>query len=196
MRFLYAKSVSSHALVSTGPWLLDENQSYEIGLSTDGPESRALIDRWMTNCITNHEHCKRSEDSSFLPTRLLAINNEIKPASFRLFMASECPPRSPYMTLSHCWGSQPVAKKLRLLKTTFSHLREEQPLESLPKTFRDAMTVASRLVLRYVWIDRLCIYQDSVEDRRLKTSNMKNKFTRVNFLIFLRLEVTMTMLIC
>jgi hypothetical protein len=73
-------------------------------------------------------------------------------------------------------GPQSVARKLRLLKTTFSGLREEQPLESLPKTFRDVMAVASHLGLKYVWIDRLCIYQDSVEDWRLEASAMKDVY--------------------
>ena len=34
----------------------------------------------------------------------------------------------------------------------------------MPKTFRDAVDCAHRLGVRYVWIDSLCIIQDSNED--------------------------------
>ena len=38
------------------------------------------------------------------------------------------------------------------------------PSRELPHTFQDAITVARRLQIRYLWIDSLCILQDSQED--------------------------------
>jgi hypothetical protein len=38
------------------------------------------------------------------------------------------------------------------------------PFESLQKTFKDAVTVTHQLGFRYLWIDSLCIIQDSVAD--------------------------------
>ncbi|KPM39859.1 hypothetical protein AK830_g6698 [Neonectria ditissima] len=45
-------------------------------------------------------------------------------------------------------------------------------LSSLPRTFRDAVSIARRLGLRYLWIDSLCIIQDSVKDWEIESSKM------------------------
>lgn len=63
-----------------------------------------------------------------------------------------------YGTLSHCWGlSQPTT-------TTTSNIAQHRmsiPMFELPKSFRDAIRVAATLALRYLWVDSLCIVQDS-----------------------------------
>ena len=38
------------------------------------------------------------------------------------------------------------------------------PLEDLPRTFLDAIHIARKLGIKYLWIDSLCIVQDSIED--------------------------------
>lgn len=42
----------------------------------------------------------------------------------------------------------------------------------LPKTILDSFTIAHRLGLRYIWADRLCIFQDSREDWSHEASRM------------------------
>jgi hypothetical protein len=51
------------------------------------------------------------------------------------------------------------------------------PIASLPKTFRDAISVARSLAFRYIWIDSLCIVQDSVEDWRQEAAYMQEIYT-------------------
>ncbi|KAN0096769.1 Heterokaryon incompatibility protein (HET) domain containing protein [Hyaloscypha variabilis] len=46
------------------------------------------------------------------------------------------------------------------------------PLETLPKTFQDAISITRELGLRYIWIDSLCIIQDSPEDWEKEASLM------------------------
>jgi hypothetical protein len=46
--------------------------------------------------------------------------------------------------------------------------------EELPKTFREAIFFAYRLGFEYIWIDSLCIIQDSEEDWRQEASSMAN----------------------
>lgn len=43
-------------------------------------------------------------------------------------------------------------------------LEKQIPLKDLPQTFRDAMELTRRLGYRYIWIDSLCIVQDSESD--------------------------------
>ena len=49
------------------------------------------------------------------------------------------------------------------LLTVANHemLRSKQPTSDLPLTFRNAIQLAGRLNLKYIWIDCLCIIQDS-----------------------------------
>ena len=46
----------------------------------------------------------------------------------------------------------------------------------LPKTFRDAVSVAKWLHIRYLWIDSLCIIQDSIEDWTIEAASMRDVY--------------------
>ena len=46
----------------------------------------------------------------------------------------------------------------------------------LPQTFQDAITVARRLQIRYLWIDSLCILQDSPEDWDHESAQMHHVY--------------------
>ncbi|KAF2446693.1 HET-domain-containing protein [Karstenula rhodostoma CBS 690.94] len=72
-------------------------------------------------------------------------------------------PRGHYVTLSHCWGE---AKFTKLTKENLEDFKKGIPLSSLPSTFRQAIHFARRLnpSIRYIWIDSLCIVQDSKDD--------------------------------
>lgn len=74
-----------------------------------------------------------------------------------------------YVTLSHCWGSADViqlrAEKLEGFLVCLSY-------GQLPKTYRDAVEVTRRLGIRYLWIDSLCIVQDSPEDWQKEVRTM------------------------
>lgn len=65
----------------------------------------------------------------------------------------------PYIALSYCWGSTNPAV------TTRHNLKErvkEIPFSDLPRTVHDAITVTRRLGIRFLWVDVLCIAQDSI----------------------------------
>ncbi|KAI0602079.1 heterokaryon incompatibility protein-domain-containing protein [Biscogniauxia sp. FL1348] len=126
--------------------------------------------------------------SFFSPTRLLELQTppplpipphlrryrrrKIVSPSFRLVDREEYPPNVKYVTLSHCWGPGPAHTKLRLVKNTESKLRKGLPVSILPRTFRDAFEIVARLGLRYLWIDRLCIVQDSAADWAAEAGTM------------------------
>jgi Heterokaryon incompatibility protein (HET) len=79
-----------------------------------------------------------------------------------------------YMTLSYRWASNPT---LQLTVLNFKQLRKGKPVDDLPKTFRDAITVAHRFSVRYLWVDSLCILQDSPEDFERESSTMRDVYT-------------------
>lgn len=80
----------------------------------------------------------------------------------RLVVHTESSATFPWVTLSHCWGgSSPLTTNAKTLpEWTGSGI----PLSLLPPTFRDAVVITRRLGYRHLWIDSLCIVQDSRED--------------------------------
>ena len=74
-----------------------------------------------------------------------------------------------WATLSHCWG---LSTTTRLTSATLDEKLECIPMESLSRNFRDAIIVSRILGIRYIWIDSLCIIQDSAEDWLRESANM------------------------
>jgi len=114
----------------------------------------------METCLTRHAACHPTQKGGeFKPTRLLYIPRDSN--FIQLHERDEIPQGVRYTTLSHCWG------KIVLEKLETSNIGERKrgvPLESLVQTFRDAVEVTKRLGVEYIWIDSLCIIQDSKED--------------------------------
>lgn len=54
----------------------------------------------------------------------------------------------------------------------------------MPKTFRDAIIVARQLDLRYLWIDSLCIIQDSADDWSKESAEMGRICQQASITIF------------
>ncbi|KAF2428863.1 HET-domain-containing protein, partial [Tothia fuscella] len=81
---------------------------------------------------------------------------------------------SPYVCLSHCWGSGqsiPVTKK-----SNYADQLGGIAWETLPQTFQDAVVFARKLQIRYMWIDSLCIVQDDRSDWAENTANMASVY--------------------
>ncbi|KAB8226122.1 heterokaryon incompatibility protein-domain-containing protein [Aspergillus novoparasiticus] len=68
-----------------------------------------------------------------------------------------------YMTLSHCWGKRLDTNAITTRGNLSSRMKEIK-LDDLPANFWDAVSITRRLGIRYLWIDALCIIQDSQDD--------------------------------
>ncbi|KAJ4355577.1 uncharacterized protein N0V89_003597 [Didymosphaeria variabile] len=119
--------------------------------------------KWYQGCLNHHEDCRPIFDSSYRPSRLLDLRQApSEPVKLVAFDGEDLESSSPaYATLSHCWGS---SQPLRLLTTNIEQLKEGIPRDTIPRVFSEAIDVCWHLGLRYLWIDSLCILQDSVED--------------------------------
>ena len=105
---------------------------------------------------------------SRLPSRILDLEPFGGTSDLRLCVDVKSYGR--YATLSHCWGkSQP----LKLMRATYNEFQNEIAYDSLPKTFQDGVTATRLLGLRYLWIDSLCIIQDSSHDWEEQCTEMK-----------------------
>ena len=122
---------------------------------------------WIKICETTHIACKPFKEPQ-LPRRVIDVQNwqnSLHP--IRLYEGQgEC---SRYVALSHRWGSN------QLLKTTTSSLESRKKAISwieLSQTFQDAIILTAKLGVRYLWIDSLCIIQDSKKDWQQESSKM------------------------
>jgi len=144
--------------------------------ASDGTESSArkrIMSQWLTDCIQNHPDCRSSSSQPWLPTRLLDLGHPSSQVPPKLIITQENISfqglkssldehiTPPYITLSYCWGQHPP---FRLLKSNVLAMKEGIAMEHLPKTILHAVWVAKSLSVRFLWIDCLCILQDSEED--------------------------------
>ena len=87
-----------------------------------------------------------------------------------------------YAALSYCWG-----EKLRPLLLTRQYLslfsRVGIPLEQLPLTMRDACELCIALGIRFLWVDSLCIIQDSKDDWTQQSAAMGTIYSRAELTI-------------
>jgi len=133
--------------------------------------------KWLHSCITSHHSCRLEAygGGQWYPTRLLDLGDPSeKPCAkgpVRLIDTHHTSPHGPYLTLSHRWGSsKPVL-------TTTQNLEDfMRQVPQLPRTFSDAILVTRRLGIRYLWIDSLCIIQDSPLDWAKEAALMGNVY--------------------
>ncbi|KAI1379041.1 heterokaryon incompatibility protein-domain-containing protein [Hypoxylon crocopeplum] len=121
----------------------------------------------LNQCLEKHADCGQSPDDPELPTRVLDLgdnDSQIK------LLEPKPGTRARYAALSHCWGAR--AKRLETKQATLETLKSTVPWADLPPTFQDAADVARCLGLRYLWIDSLCIVQDSAADWEVESSRM------------------------
>jgi hypothetical protein len=73
------------------------------------------------------------------------------------------------MTLSHCWGGR---SHIKLTMDNTEDFQSNIPCDDLPKTFLEAISVVKHLGIAYLWIDALCIIQDSPSDWACEAAKM------------------------
>jgi hypothetical protein len=63
-----------------------------------------------------------------------------------------------------------------LVSSNIHHLMDRIVVSELPITFQHAIAITKRLGIRYIWIDSLCIIQDSEDDWRRESSTMNQVY--------------------
>lgn len=172
--------------------------------STLSTGTLSLVSAWARECATSHAKCRRifgsenlKQPEPWFPDRLVQVRRrddgaltarlvlKNKPAHFPASGSSQLD----YLSFSHCWGPPPepsaplggragsVLTKDTLLKWTAA-----LPVNDLPLAFRHAITVCAWLDFEYIWIDSLCIMQDSREDWEVQSAVMGDvyKFAFLN----------------
>ncbi|KAK0613318.1 heterokaryon incompatibility protein-domain-containing protein [Immersiella caudata] len=129
------------------------------------------VKEWLSECESSHTLCRVTQKTSLLkPARLVDVgatgrqNLDVRLVLVREGFSSQ------YAALSHVWGVADIAVKTTLQKLQSYLVRI--PYTELPPTFQDAVAMARALGIRYIWIDSLCIIQDSPPDWEEESSKM------------------------
>ena len=144
-----------------------------MNLSTSSETTLDTAYEWFQSCCVTHSSCGQLASSfpNKLPTRLIDIGkNGSTSWILRNLSEDHISPISSYVTLSYRWGTKP---RLRLLSSNLAQLRRGSQIDDLPQTFKDAITVARHFQIQYIWIDALCIIQDSIEDWEAEAPTMR-----------------------
>lgn len=128
----------------------------------------------LEECLASHEDCQQN-DIPALPDRVIDVGT----TGWRLIDSRGM--REKYIALSHCWGGQ---IELKLERKTYDAFRGGLAISELAKNFRDAMEIARSLGIRYLWIDCLCIIQDSTTDWLEQSKKMASLYSHATLTIY------------
>jgi hypothetical protein len=122
---------------------------------------------WFSQCLNNHPKCaasrkghesRTSHDGLPVPRRVLDVGANLELPKLVSFEMGNI---APYLALSYQWG-----QAVSVTTNSSNHIQHQTaiPLSNLCKIYQDAIAVTRRLGFRYLWIDSLCIIQDSPAD--------------------------------
>lgn len=154
------------------------NNLSRIDCETSSDQTFARLQRWISECDSRHDNCGKQigRNPDFVPSRLICVDDR----TLRLCRKEILPWRTRYVTLSHCWGG---IIPFQLREENIAALENKINQNDLPRTFRDAIEVTRRLGISYIWIDSLCILQDSESDWQSESSLMDQIFENAHLCI-------------
>jgi hypothetical protein len=137
----------------------------------DRQESLLRIKSWLSSSPTISRLTPR------LPTRLLHCQPSTEPGgdpTAKLVNTTGFDVSTRYIALSHRWGA---VQPLMLLKSLRDAFFKNIPFNTIPPTFQDAIKLANALEVEYIWIDSLCIIQDSKDDWQTEAAHMASVYS-------------------
>ncbi|KDR68428.1 hypothetical protein GALMADRAFT_257155 [Galerina marginata CBS 339.88] len=130
----------------------------------------------LLHCEQHHEHCPRPTHDPVLPARVIDCQD---PAHPRL-VSHDSTMRGKYLALSYVWG-EPQPYSTNELNVKAYHERVDPAY--LPQTIRDAISTTHAFGVRYLWVDSLCIIQDSPSDKLQQLPQMMRIYSEAYFTI-------------
>lgn len=129
------------------------------------------MSEWINDCKSNHDKCQ-VDKTDWVPSRLLDVRCDQGTEHLKLIEAAQQGTCAPYAALSHMWGDSSMRAPLRTLVSNYDDMSAGIPMSMLPRNFADAVITTRALGLSYLWIDSLCIIQDSATDWHKEAATM------------------------
>ena len=132
------------------------------------------IRRWIHECCHTHKGCPNPEASE-MPTRTLEISQNVTDNSLHLELAATKGYKGRYVALSYAWGRN---ISFQTSQNSLKSMEQGFAITEMPQTLQDAAKVAFELGIPHLWVDSLCIIQDSDEDKLLEISKMGDVYAK------------------
>ncbi|QMW27615.1 hypothetical protein G4B84_002904 [Aspergillus flavus NRRL3357] len=145
--------------------------------NTQSAETYQQIVTWLQQCIKDHHACTVGSNGRFLPTRLIDLTDWGRGKVVKLVESNSIhrDQSIPYIALSHRWDGQ-ITAAASTTSDNFIPRLKELTLDTLPRNFVHAMEVTHQLKINYLWVDSLCILQDSKEDWNREAALMSDVY--------------------
>jgi hypothetical protein len=107
------------------------------------------------------------------PLSVMDKSFEEMPAWTPFTVARDTTTEMQYIALSYCWGT---AQHFTTTSANLARMKERIHWDELPQTIKDAVTITRALGIQYLWVDALCIIQDSQEDWEAESKKMADVY--------------------
>lgn len=165
-----SQDVKALELVSLSPVFTDK-----VTRSTAEQLDLDPLRTWLTTCDRDPEHaaCRAT------PITWLELPGvSLKVIDVERSCIVDAPEHCSFIALTYVWGN---TKQPRLTTQTAPLLMHEGGLDTiwpdLPMTIRDAILLCRYLKERYLWVDALCIKQDSIREMKIQILRMRQIYS-------------------
>ncbi|KAI0847267.1 HET-domain-containing protein [Daldinia vernicosa] len=159
------------------PWLDAYRRLPAVSTTLTPSHISRVAAKWRQECTEAHPNCVKSDLHNTLPTRVVDISDS-ETGRIRIYESKG--EKMLYATLSHCWGGIiPSVTTMANLKIRTNGM----DIDELPQNFKDAIEVTRAIGLRYLWIDALCIIQDSKLDWDQEAGRMYSVYAGASIVI-------------
>jgi hypothetical protein len=135
---------------------------------------------WISDCLEKHPSCSSKIKVPPLPTRVIDVRGSLKHVdtddtgdTVRLYVPKK-DEVGRYATFTYSSGG----KHTVLMKSVnMEQFKTSISVNSLPPALQEAIEFTRKLDIQYLWIDVLCIMQDSAQDRERECKNIGDIYT-------------------
>lgn len=138
----------------------------------------ALINHWRQVCEKEHKSCRKTSLHQLLPSRYLEIIDPSDERAGVRLVQNQDKKRGAYACLSYCWGDNANTQAGQTTHDNLASQLQGIPMNMLPNTVADTIWLCYKLGIRFLWVDRLCILQDDLNDWSKEASRMCEVYSR------------------
>jgi hypothetical protein len=171
---------SAHSMIDSN--FLDDPKIMDvlfkgISSSTGSAQTQTIVAQWLRLCKLEHHECSLGHtELKRLPTRVIDVGSSTQ--SPRLLETGTA--HGSWVALSYCWGGE---SKFILTSKSLPQFEQGIPINEFPPTLRDAIIIARSLGIPFLWIDAICILQDSAKDWHTEAPRMKDVYSNAELVI-------------
>ena len=124
-----------------------------------------MVKEWILECNRSHDQCRTTDVDDEEPINMKVIEVD-------MLHLIQAPKKCRYVVLSYTWGGVKMNMMDPVWNNKTGVLDLKPAFDKLPKTIRDAIDVVQGLGERYLWIDAVCINQQSNSDKNEQVAQM------------------------